>query len=289
MRASSLAGAILLSGAIAACGGALRPPTATPVTASGERDGVRVTLSLQRDRYAPGDEIWADVLIENTNDRAVFWTGGGCNIPARVSALLPTGDAGKSWPEPVSAWKVRLVDEDSQKVSFMPEAHWANFKRGEGMFCTADIRLVELDARSSLRTRAGWDGTMPFEHRVRAPDGRYDIEAVFPLGHWDTPRPISVSVPVELTGGGAAPFISRGQALDSALSHAGFRAWLEERLAKETREMPVTASLLMEDGEWRLRVGQKLPGPGGVDGYEADVRIDARTAQLLQVDFARRP
>jgi hypothetical protein len=288
MRLLVLARPILLSGALAACGGALRAPGVTPVNATGVRDGVRVTLSLQRDRYAAGDEIWADVLIENTNDHAVVWTGGGCNIPARVAAVMPPGDAGRSWPDPLGAWKKRVVDEDSRKVSFVPESHWTYFKRGEGMFCTADIRLVELGARSSVRTRAGWDGTMPYEHRVRVPDGRYEVEAVFPLGHWDAPRPIGVSAPIDLSGGGA-PLVSKAQALDAALAHAPFRAWLEERLSKETPDAPVNAALVLEDAVWRLSADQRIAGPGGVEGHQAEARIDARTGELLDIEFARRP
>lgn len=250
---------------------------------------MRVTLSLQRDRYAPGDEVWADVAIENTNDHPVVWTGGGCNIPSRVTAAMPAGGSGRSWPGALGAWKTGLLEEEPHKISFIPEGHWPAFKRGEAMFCTADIRLVELGARSMLRTKAGWDGTLPYEHRVRAPDGRYEIDAVFPLGHWDTPKAISVSAPIELIGGSTATLVSRGQALDATLSHAGFRSWLEQRLAQQTPDAQVSSSLILEDTVWRLRVGQRIGRPGGIQGHEADARIDARTGQLLEVVFGGRP
>jgi hypothetical protein len=175
-----LARLALVAGLAAACGGALGPAPrlANPVSAIGERDGVRVTLSLPQRAYGPGEVIWADVKIENTTDAAVSWLGGGCNFPARVGAK-PAGAA--------------------SEVSFIPESAWQSYVSGAGgPICTMDIRENKLPAHQSLTLRAGWDGSAQ-RGGARAPDGEAEITAIFPFGTIAAPNPIFARATITLT------------------------------------------------------------------------------------------
>ena len=169
----------LIAALLSACGGALSPAPRSPdpISRSVERDGVRVTLSLQQRTYAPGDVVWADVKIENTTDAAISWLGGGCNFPARVSA------------KPAGA---------STEIPFIPDSAWQSYIAGQGgPICTMEIRENKLAAHGTLSLRAGWDGSL-LRGGSRAPNGDAEINALFPMGTLSKSDPIVATATITL-------------------------------------------------------------------------------------------
>ncbi|HET8570003.1 MAG TPA: hypothetical protein VFM93_13570 [Candidatus Limnocylindria bacterium] len=302
-RSALLACAAVL---LAACGSrAATPSTPTPrpsftpeAVATAEREGVRVTLSLDRRRVAPKEAVWADVLIENTNAASVWWIGGGCNFPARVSATVATSGLGAQQPLALAEWKKRWLLPYTAPASFVPESAWAEHQRtGSGPACTADIRIQELAAKGVLRMRAAWDGTIggPLS-RADAPNGTSTVTASFPITFAPAPPgqfrdlagklEIAASATIELVG--RATVIAAGEALDAALADPRFRPWLEERLADERAGYRLEGGLHLQGATWRVAVAQKVPAGGAAAVHEGGVRIDAATGTVTAVDLRRR-
>ena len=172
----------LLAILVSACGGAVGPGArpGDPVSAAGERDGVRVTLSISQRTYAPGEIVWADVKIENTTEAPVSWLGGGCNFPARVSAKL-------------------LASAAVSEIPFVPDSAWQSYASGRGgPICTMEIRENKLASHQTLSLRAGWDGHVSYGGS-RAPAGDAEVSALFPMGTLMTSDPVVARATITLT------------------------------------------------------------------------------------------
>src|SRR5258706_10606099 len=69
-----------------------------PVTAA--RDGLLVTLSVDRSTLPAAGRTWVSVSVENTSSEVRLWRGGGCNPLADISIRTATTVA----PEPGRSW-----------------------------------------------------------------------------------------------------------------------------------------------------------------------------------------
>ncbi|TMD58312.1 MAG: hypothetical protein E6I87_12815 [Chloroflexi bacterium] len=269
-----------------ACGSALGPGQrpGDPITVAAERAGVRLTLLIPQQTYAPGEVVWVDAKVENTNAMPISWVGGGCNFPAHISAKPPTAPAGKSWGGRIDDWKKRWLDGDLAEFVFIPESAWQNYAGGGGgPICTMDVRINQLAAHDTLMLRAGWDGVGNVQAgRGRAPDGESEITAIFPMGTLAAVDLITVKATIRLTGG----FITPGQALDAALADDGFRRWLEQRLGEESATAPMQGGLGTVGAAWWVTVLQKVSGPGdSFKAYGVTVKIDALTGKTLSFEY----
>lgn len=240
---------------LTACARALPGPPPTP-SSTVEQDGVRLILRLDKVQYAPGDVLRADVRIENISDHPVTWVGGGCNLPAAVTARAPSlQGAGESWDGAPGLLKRAVLAgmPDLTRITFLEASALEARRAGRGgPFCTAAIREVQLEPGGVLQTRLAWDGTLPLEGTpARAPSGWIAVEAVFPMGRIDSPTPLAVRLQVDLSGG-PAWIISPGEAVDAALRQPRFYGRIEGL------EWPqVTGRLQFVGGRWELH------GPAG--------------------------
>ena len=247
---------------------------AVPLQQTVLRDGVQLSLRLDKRSYRSGEMLWAQVRIENQSDRPVYWIGGGCNIPASVSAKV------SAWQDPgqLTEYKqwVLARGPDWSRIALEEEHLLAARRRGDAIACPEDIHDVELPVHGILEARLAWDGTVTFlPEKERVPDGPVTLEAQFPLRGTTSSAPLVARLTVTLEGG-PVTIVSPGQALDAALGEAQFAAWVNKRLDEE---YPAT-SLELQDRLWQLRASSKLgPGPRSIR-----VLIDAASGRVVHVE-----
>src|SRR5688500_17196371 len=144
----------------AALGGCAQPSPTVPQQDQGPtntavRDGVAVTLALDRGRLPAGDRTWALVIVENRSPVDVIYRGGGCDFLADVGievAAPVAGAAGRQWDGAAGDFK-RLAGgapEATRLGAFLE----ASFVDSESAVCTMDLGVNELAAGQRLEMRA---------------------------------------------------------------------------------------------------------------------------------------
>jgi hypothetical protein len=120
-----------------ACGAA--DPSAVPdgATATVERDGIRLTLTLEGVPIS-GARSWARVRVENVGTRAVVWAKALCHVPAAVSidTTMPIASG--------------IYTEDGVRAK----------ATGNLILCPASLSTAELLPGAALQMRASWSGTI---------------------------------------------------------------------------------------------------------------------------------
>lgn len=225
--------------ALASCGGPApsRLPASAgepvPTAAVAERDGVRVTLTIDRQRVEVGGRVNARVEVTNFQPGTVFWQGGGCDLKGAFQLTGPDQgpqEPGRAWPgEPGILKAVSLF---GGLGGFVPPE--ALVQGGPMLTCPADLRVNELAFGQTVSAEAIW----PTSHvnGLPAVPGPYVVSVSFPflarlaagpfLGDpMDDRRPIDVQLPFAIEGSRVVA-ISQGQAIDAALGHGPFAAWL---------------------------------------------------------------
>src|SRR5574341_1424632 len=151
-RLCLLALTLALAAVLAACGGDDDDDDGGSATAAGtltevvrERDGVRMTLSVDREKYGPDEPVQVTLQIENTNDIAVDYRG---QSPAQPGLTLTVaGDLADPLP---------LLEQEPADVS------------------------GTLAAGDSIEREAEWDKLIPMNLTpVTAPPGVYTVNAGF--------------------------------------------------------------------------------------------------------------
>ena len=272
-------------------------PPAVPVTASVEQDGIRLTVTLDRDRTVYGQRVLATATIENIGVDSVFWGHSGtCIHPAAIVArpddpvrLRPGRD---DWPGDEGILKLVTVDErlaeSDPAHGFRPE-EWLDVEAN--FACTSDLVTSELAAGESLVHRVGWDTLGPYE--MPPPPGSYTVDATF--GFMSRGEPPSAGEPVAIdrftvattvplvVEGPATDLVSPGEAVDALLSDEGFRALL----ADAPRDLWVQSDLRFVEARWELVLYLSASGTE-VEPVEALVgTVDARSGVV--VDAVREP
>ena len=270
-----------------ACGsGALAPgapgtPAPVALTATGENVGVRLRLDLDRASLTPGQEIWATITIENTNNEPIRWVGGGCNVPGHATvAVAALADPGRSWDYPFAELKKRLVTVYPQGYfAMLDEAAWQKRASG-GQICTMDIRINELAAHGTMRSRFVWDGLIA---GAPAPNGNVIISASLDMDDQKAMvgRSVGTSLTIPLTGG-AATKVSAARAFDAALDDTRFASWIRARFIASGNSEPaaynVAGGVRLDADTWIITASQKL-APAG----EIEVRVSALDGTVRSV------
>jgi len=196
-----------------------------PVTAA--RDGLLVTLSIDRSTLPAAGRTWVSVSVENISSQVRLWQGGGCNPLADVSittATTVTPEPGRSWNGLARTFKeLTSQSADASNVgSFTDEP----FVDQRAIGCPANLAVNQIDAGQRLEMKAAWDGEI---QGVVAPPGPAQIVASFPYlglaGKVDAPQPIEAMIQVDVADRGVR-LLSRGQAVDAALGDPDFAAWV---------------------------------------------------------------
>lgn len=279
----------MLASALVSCGSrALGPASAGAVTAIGQIDGVTLRLDLDRATVRPGEVVWATVTIENTNDHPIDWIGGGCDVPGRVTAVVPAiADYGRNQSEYLLAeLKKRLVIgvTSSGWVPFLDEASWNLRDRG-GRICTADIRAVTMAARAKVVSRFAWEGML--RPGAPAPSGSVNVTAALEMNDYQrmVGKSVSATAPLEITGG-AATRVSPAQAVDAAFDEGRFTAWVRSHARPDNygqqTAYDVDGTVQIDGDVWVITAFRKasVSAPSGIE-----VRVDARDATVRSVNI----
>lgn len=209
------------------------PPTDLGLSATTERDGVRVAVELERAPLEVGVPSQVTVTVRNVGTRDVRWLTDGCGSPVDVYAVL----VGENW---IGGQAQRGIRAEFKTFALEPFGHSGSSpltvgfedldsKVPDGAGC-ADMGFgFELAAGKSLTRHLEWSGGT-----VIAPDGPVEVVASFRYnGHVgedvdERYEPIAARLPSWLVSGYEPPFMPPGPAIDAALADPTFATWLEE-------------------------------------------------------------
>jgi hypothetical protein len=202
-------------------------PEASPSPVTATRDGLVVTLSVDRSTLPAAARTWVSVSVVNTSSEVRLWRGGGCNILADVSISTATGvtpEHGRNLGGPAGTFKdLAAPSAPESNVGWFTEERFVD-KTNFG--CPANLAINQIGAGQRLEVRAAWDGEI---QDAVAPPGPARIVASFPYlgraGKLDSPEPIEAMTMVDVMDRGVR-LLSRGQAADAALSNPDFDAWV---------------------------------------------------------------
>lgn len=188
------------AGTPASPGASVTPGVMREVTR--EMDGVRLKLSVDREKYEPNDSVKVKVVVENTNDRPVEYT------------MLNQGDP---------AVKLSIVSdlngEEPLRGADEPEV-------------TQPVVVVEsLGAGKKIEREVSWDQRLNmYQTAVQAPPGRYTIRALFLLGEYaEGKEPASHTAAVTFEIEGSEPVLAPDVAIQKAMAFPEVKDWVTER------------------------------------------------------------
>jgi hypothetical protein len=225
-----VAAAVLITTLLAGCGteqpsSVVPEVSLPPVTAA--RDGLLVTLAVERASLPAAARTWVSVSVINTSNEVRMWQGGGCNFLADIrieTATAVTPELGRVWKGLPGRFKqlVGPPTQASNRGSFIDE----RFVDQSGVACPADLRVNVISAGQRLQMKAAWDGEI---EGVVAPSGPARIVASFPYlgpaGKPDAPQPIEATMGVDVIDQGVR-LLSPGEAIDAALGNRDFADFL---------------------------------------------------------------
>jgi hypothetical protein len=265
-------------------------PIATPQpdapygTASVEKDGIRITLTLDRIETTFGRRVWADVTVENVGSDVVHWGHSGtCDWPAGVTlttdAALPSN--GREWPGEAGVLKSVTVDDiDAWRFGFVPE--WAVDREGS-WGCTSDLVPDEIRPGERRSARFAWD--TDGMNGMAPPGGLYIAQSVFGYqGRGDidpNADPLRKQVAVQVlldVRGLEREYIPPGEAVDLLLEDAAFT----QLLAENPRTQWTSSTLRWDNETWHLEIAQRAPHGSVV------ATVDAITGEVSDVEVLPR-
>jgi hypothetical protein len=256
-------------------------PSAPVGSASIERDGIRITLALDRTTASFGERVWADVTVENIGTDAVHWGHSStCTWAAQPflhTDVEPPAFGRTDWPGDAGTLKSITVDDpESVSYGFIPEAV-VGFDGNWG--CTSDLVPDQIAPGERLTSRFAWNtiglNGMPPQR------GRYIARATFNYGgrgdSGANEDPFRKDVHVDVSLDVASPGtddLSPGEAMDALLSDSTF----VEKLAGTPRNRWTQSELSWAQDAWRFRL--EVAGP-----QEALVAVvDAVTGDVSGVE-----
>jgi hypothetical protein len=257
------------------------PIPAEPIEATEERDGISVTLALERDRVRAGDPLRFVIRAANAGRGPAAWADGQCNLIASVRIVgppAPPEPAGRSWSGDAEILKRTTLATDRPAGAALTLEQWERGDRSGGCDSLGGI-VDEISVGGQSEFGGVWPGTTSTGAPV--PGGPYIATAAFPYlglsadtpsGGWspDDIDPITVSVPVTVVPV-VRPQVSPGEAMDAVLEDPEFAAWLPSLV----RERWDGGDLRYEDGSWVFVLGFDM------EAGRAEVRVDASTGIVV--------
>jgi hypothetical protein len=264
-----------------------------PATASTVDLGVRLTLTLERDRTEFGQRLWADATVENLGPGSVYWDAS-CAWPVfiTVAPRTPTGlDMGREdWPANLDLFKSVLTPEP-----YSPDRHRefeaeAVVNAGSSGGCPPAVDPDDLPDSpdvpegTSISHRAAWDSAdymaMP------PPPGLYNVNATFsfwrgtfPEGQPDgEPQTIRATVSLVVEGEEIG-WLSPEQAIDALLADPRFA----EVLAATPPSRWADYGIAFDRDSWVVSLDIGTP-PGNLSEPDLVGVVDARTGRVLEIE-----
>jgi len=271
-------------------------PPAVSISRTVEDEGIRLTITLDRDRMVFAQRVHATATVENVGADPVFWGHSGtCAFPASLQVRpddpvrMPYGR--DDWPGEEGILKNVTVDNrlaDADPVySFLPEG-WLDFEGNMG--CTSDLVVSELPAGESLVQRLEWD-TMAHYEMPPSP-GMHTVDAVFSFmsrgafpAAEEAVDQFAVEVPLPIiVEGPEVVFIGPGEAVDALLADDRYSALLTDA----PRDRWVQSSIAFVDGRWEAAL-YLSEDDTVIDPVEALVgTVDAQTGEVIGVGMEER-
>lgn len=205
-------------------------------TASVERDGVRLTVTLDRNPLVAGQPTWVTTEVRNTGRDDLIWFHDGCAIAVGVWGTVEgaTWRLGGGHSAKGADFKLWALDNSGASgpvtIYFTPEKYI-----GYGRIGCPDIGLSDVvPPGGTIRAQALWDGQA---NRALgpAPSGPVELVGGFRY-YWRetsgepadiTRQIIEVRLASWVVGGRDRTLLDPGEVVDAALADADFAAWIE--------------------------------------------------------------
>lgn len=256
----TLAALATMALAVTACTPAVesRPPTTTGQGVA-QRDGITVSLTLDRTTTTPGTSVGAALVIRNTGPTAVPWRGNGCELTAPISVIADSPDEAEPVaPGPFDALREQLLRDAGRPAQ--PELRDRVAPDPRASCRRLDHGFSELAPGGVIRVSAVWPATTLLG--TPAGPGTYRIDAEFPMlrggaaivpADFDARRdldPVGVSVEFSVAADGPTPVEQTpGWSLDRILADRTVASLLAAQPGAWS-----TARLRYTGDEWRLTV-----------------------------------
>lgn len=268
-----------------ACASAPQPSSAEPISVEVARDGVVMTLSLERSTTAPGDHLGARLVVLNGGHEGVAFRSVACDLDGAIEAVpaappvrapAPAQGAG-----PLDALRDRLVTNAAQLARFT--AVTVDRPSDRDRCGIVDHGFSELAPGGRLEFLGIWPATtmlgapaVPGDYRITAalemlPSGAAIVPSQYQSDR--DGRALEVGVGLEVTAGGLRP-LTPDVAIDRILAEPNFRDVVANR-AVDLRK----ARLAVRDGRWEIRL--VLPTRGILVGA---VRMDGSGSVIVQFE-----
>jgi len=213
-----------------------------PVTASVERDGVRVTITLQSAFLDAGQPASIVATVENTGRDALFYAED-CDLVG-VDGSMDTlhWRPGFAWQGRAAEYKTWAMESLSLStgdvvMGFTPEGIAKQGLAAGEYGCGDTFELGTLARSTSVSERSVWNGWATRSY-APPPSGLASLRGSFHI-FWreaDGPMPeaafdqdIEVVLPVWVDGLGRPPLVQPTEAVDLALADPVFGPWLLSR------------------------------------------------------------
>jgi hypothetical protein len=258
VAARSVASAVVVALFTVACGSPLPSTRDEPASRTVLRDGVAVTLALERAATRPGDLVGVLLVVRNVGADPVLWRGNGCALSSPITVVPGAGrrSAEVRGEDPRAALAAALTEGADSPASVVRLRDEAG---GGAASCAVDHGFSELAPGAALRYSGAW----PARTVLGAPavSGDYLVRGEFTRLRSDVPlvpaayradrdsRPIRVELPLTAAArDAAATGLSGAAAVERLLSHPDLAALTGDR------DVWASARLHYRDGVWDLRV-----------------------------------
>jgi hypothetical protein len=235
--------------AVAGCRGGHGPTTSSagpsesppqPAAAFVSKEGLVLTVELDRWQVAPGGSVVAQVTLRNDRQQPVEYMSSGCQpVTWTVKLPLPIDPQGRQWPGIAGEFKTYALAQGLgpggvpalQAIDTAPPFPVCNLEPGRTFLGAGDTAEWTLTWPAELVAGVpALSGVAPFTVSMRYDPDRAVADArgigILPL-RFQSWQQIAIDGALDVKGEAPRP-LSAGQAIDVVLSDARFGAWLAQ-------------------------------------------------------------